>query len=133
MYCLMDVNDPIIREYRIRRCACTLIPARPKQGAGCVCPRCGKTCRQCSGHGWVERSTKQFHRILSAVRAEIARRVRTRGHPPGYVRLSAVEIEVLLNKQVNEEAGHWIAGYVDPGPPLRVFDVLIVCDRRRHG
>jgi hypothetical protein len=44
--------------------------------------------------------------------------------------LSTNEVRILVRKRRAEARDHWIHEYVDPGPPVRVFDVIVVTDRR---
>lgn len=134
MHCKMDVDDPFLRDpdaYRRRGCRCGVSPIPPEVGFGCRCPRCGKLCRRCPGFGYVLPPVRQTHQILSSIRSFIRRRVRTRGCPPGFVRLRVEEVDALLRKLAEERKGHWIRDCVEPGPPARVFDVLVVEDLRR--
>jgi len=131
----MDVDDPFVRdpeEYRRMTCECETPPAPPEVSFGCRCPSCGAQCRECSGFGYAAPPIRRVHQILSYVRSQIRRRVRTRGHPPGYVRLTRDEIRVLQRKRRLEDVDHWIHEYVDVGPPVRVFDVIVVVDRRKE-
>lgn len=130
----MDVDDYFCRDpaqYRRMGCRCAVDPAPPKVDFGCLCPSCGAQCRECSGYGFSDPPVKRVHQILSRVRSRIRRRVRTRGNPPGFVRLTQVEIRTLLRKREDEDADHWIKEYVEPGPPVRVMDVIVVVDRRK--
>jgi len=65
------------------------------------------------------------------VRTRVKRFTRLRGRPPGYVRLEEHDARELTRKWEMEAETHWIREYVDPGPPLRVFDLIVVIDRRR--
>lgn len=134
MRCRMDDEDEwctLSGQFRRRGCSCVVSPIPPETGIGCQCPRCGSTCRKCPGFGFAQPQPRRPHRIVSAVRSQIKRLVRLRGSPPGFVRLAPVEVEALLRKLGDEDVDHWIHQVVDAGPPLRVFDVLIVRDRRR--
>lgn len=77
-------------------------------------------------------STKRVHEILGRIRSRIKRQTKNRGRPPGYVRLVYVDVRVLLRKLRSESEDHWIREFVDPGPPVRVFDTIVVIDRRRE-
>jgi hypothetical protein len=130
----MDVDDDFVlpRDYRTMACDCRVNPSPPLVLSGCRCTSCNATCRECPGYGFVQAPEKRFHQILTRVRSMIRRRVRIKGSPPGYVRLSNNEIRVLVRKRRAEDSGHWINDYVDLGPPIRVFDVLVVPDRRKR-
>lgn len=130
----MDVDDLFAIEpatWRNRVCACVSMPIRPGQFHGCLCPLCGAQCKECTGFGFAKAPPRRFHQILSRVRSQINRRMRVRGAPPGYVRLNENEIGTILRKFSEEDQAHWINEYVDPGPPLRIFDVIIIRDRRK--
>lgn len=130
----MDVADEFLADpsrYRRRACGCGSFPEPPRTGAGCRCPVCGADCRLCGGFGVLAPSAVRVHRILSRVRSQLRRRTRLTGRPPGFVRLAPTEVRALLGKREAEETGHWIRDYVEPGPPLRVFDVIIVVDGRK--
>jgi hypothetical protein len=136
MYCQMDVADEFLRAhphlYRRRGCGCAVLPVPPLVGSGCRCAACGARCTQCLGFGYAAPPIKRVAQILSRVRSQIRRRTRQRGFPPGFVRLTCFDVRALLRKLEAEDATHWIHTYVDAGPPVRVFDVLIVTDRRRE-
>lgn len=136
MYCKMDVDDIFVLtqnlEPRRMACECAAAPAPVLVDHGCRCTACGKQCRECPGFGHAAPQVKRVHQILSRVRSQIRRRTRTRGHPPGFVRLSRIEIRLLLRKRKHEEEDHWIRAFVEPGPPVRVYDVIVVTDRRRE-
>jgi len=134
MYCKMDFDDPFVRdpaEYRLRGCGCASEPTPPRIGSGCVCPDCASACRACLGFGFSVPPVRRAHQILSSVGTFVRRQVRARGAPPEFVRLVPAEIRVLLDKIEGEEEGHRIREWVDPGPPPRVYGVLVVEDRRR--
>lgn len=133
MFCKMDVDDRCAdpRLWRKMACDCPALPTPPIVRHGCLCP-CGAQCLECPGFGYAQAPEKRFHQILSRVRSVIRRRVRTRGRPPGYVRLSREEIRVLVRKRRAEDADHWICDYVEVGPPVRIFDVIVVTDRRKR-
>jgi hypothetical protein len=128
----MDVDDEYAdpRRYRKMACACAAPPAPPLVAFGCRCEACGSPCRECPGFGFASPPEKNCQQILSRVRSLINRRVRAGGRPPGYIRLSWNEVRVLSRKRRAETREHWISEYVDLGPPVRVFDVIIVVDRR---
>jgi len=131
----MDVDDNFaLQAGRLRKmaCDCPTPPDRPLVDRGCRCPSCGATCKECPGYGYASPPVKRVHQILSRVRSQIRRRTRVRGNPPGFVRLTMIEIRLLLRKRRNEETHHWIRDFVDPGPPVRVYDVIVVVDRRRE-
>jgi hypothetical protein len=132
----MDLDDAfsVYRglEPRKMACACAARPEPSTVDCGCVCGACGASCRECPGFGYAAPPVKRVHQILSRVRSQIRRRTRTRGHPPGFVRLTRIEIRLLLRKRKGEEVDHWIRDFVDPGPPVRVYDVIVVADRRRE-
>lgn len=132
MFCNMDVDDNLAdpRNFRKMACACDSKPTPPLVAFGCRCELCGSTCRECPGFGFASPPEKNCQQILTRVRSIIRRRFRKVGHPPGYVRLTRNEIRVLTRKRRAETRGHWIHEYVDPGPPVRVFDVIVVVDRR---
>ncbi len=132
MFCKMDVDDDFATPdvYRRMACACAANPAAPLVSFGCRCEACDATCRECPGFGFAAPPERNCQQILSRVRAVINRRSRSNRRPPGFVRLSKSEIRVLVRKRRAESRGHWIHEYVDPGPPVRVFDVLVVVDRR---
>lgn len=135
MYCKMDVDDhrfPDRRYWRKRACDCPTLPAAPLVRHGCRCEECGARCLECPGFGFAQAPEKHFHQILSRVRSIIRRRVRSRGRPPGFVRLPIAEIRVLVRKRRAEDQAHWINEYVDLGPPVRIFDVIVVADRRKR-
>lgn len=135
MWCKMDVDDAFVpdpREWRRIGCDCAAVPVPALVAFGCRCDACGATCRECPGFGYVAPPARSCQEILSRVAAGINRRVRSRGRPPGYVRLAGSEVGVLLRKRRVESADHWIRECVDPGPPVRVFDVLVVVDRRQR-
>lgn len=133
MYCKMDVDDNLAdpRFWRKMACECGEKPTAPRMAHGCLCPACAKQCFECPGFGFAQEPEKRFIKILTHVRSVIRRRVRTVGRPPGYVRLTTAEIRVLVRKRRAEDSDHWINDYVDVGPPVRVFDVIVVEDRRR--
>lgn len=81
----------------------------------------------------MEHPVRRFHRILASVQTQIRRRTRRHGHDPGFIRLPGREIEVIIEKLNAEGVDHWTVAerYFDPGPPLRILDVLIVEDNRR--
>ncbi len=131
----MDVDDEFVRDssaYRIKGCACTVDPVAPKIGCGCRCPECGKHCRGCVGFGFTAPPTKRVHEILGRIRTRIKRHRKSRGRPPGYVRLEGIDVRALLQKWRSEGSEHWIRGVVDPGPPVKIFDVIVVVDRRKE-
>lgn len=131
----MDVDDPFVRDpgdCRRMGCDCRSIPTAPEVDYGCLCPDCGATCLECVGFGYAAPPVRKFHQILSRVRGQIRRRTRVRGNPPGYVRLSEGEIGVILRKRTEEDEGHWIHEVVELGPPMRIFDVIVVRDRRKR-
>jgi len=137
LYCKMDVDDDFLllrgdeRLFRRRGCRCAALPTPVENGEGCRCVRCGAVCRKCPGFGYCEHPVRRFHRILASVRAQIQRRLRQRGHEPGFIRLQPKEIAVLIEKLRREGEGHWCAEWIDLGPPLRILDVFIVEDLRR--
>lgn len=134
MYCKMDVDDgfAVPGDYRKMACGCEALPSVPLVACGCRCDDCGATCRECPGFGFAQAPEKHYHQILSRVRSIIRRRVRSHGRPPGFVRLDRNEIRVLVRKRRAEDRDHWIRMYVDVGPPVRVFDVIVVIDRRKR-
>jgi hypothetical protein len=134
MYCKMDVDDDRAdpRLARLMACECPALPTKPTVECGCLCPSCGSQCKECPGFGFAQAPEKRFLEILTRVRSIIRRRVRTGGRPPGFVRLARAEIRVLVRKRRAEDPDHWINEYVDLGPPVRVFDVLVVTDRRKR-
>lgn len=134
MNCKLDVDD-VLRERlglvpRRMECACARDPLPVRVGHGCLCSGCGAQCTECPGYGYAQAPEKRFHQILSRVRTTINRRLKVRGRPPGFVRLPAADIGVLVRKRRSEEGDHWIHAYVDVGPPVRVFDVIVIADRR---
>jgi hypothetical protein len=131
----MDVDDEFFRDptaYRRMGCSCASEPGAPATAHGCVCTGCGARCLECPGFGYAQAPEKRFHQILSRARSIIRRKVRTRGRPPGYLRLTVDEIRVLVRKRRAEDPQHWINEYVDLGPPVRLFDVIVVIDRRKR-
>lgn len=135
MYCKMDVDDEFVRDisaYRVVGCECLVNPVAPAKGCGCKCSTCGKQCKGCIGFGFPAPPTKRVHEVLGRIRSRIKRQRRNRGRPPGYVRLVSTDVRALLRKWRSEESEHWIRGIVDPGPPVRVFDVIVIVDRRRE-
>lgn len=132
MFCKMDVDDAYAAPgtYRKMACRCDALPAPPLVAFGCRCDSCGTPCRECPGFGFASPPERNCQQILSRARAVINRQVRVRGRPPGYIRLSWNEIRVLMRKRRAETRDHWICEYVDPGPPVRLFDVIVVVDRR---
>ena len=84
------------------------------------------------GFGYTVPPVKRVHQILAHVRGQIRRRTRLRGHPPGFVYLKRLEISLLLRKRKAELPDHWIRDFVEIGPPVRVYGVLVVADRRRE-
>lgn len=137
MYCKIDVDDVFYagdtRRFRILACDCAVLPVAPAESDfGCVCGDCRQKCRRCSGFGYAKPPTRRFHEILTRVRSQIRQRVRIRGVPPGFVRLTHDEIDVVMRKFRAEDHGHWVRDYVAPGPPVRVFDVLVVRDSRKE-
>ena len=131
----MDLDDEFVRqrmEPRRMACGCVSRPEPPKVDFGCLCSSCGAQCRECPGFGFAAPPVKRVHQILSRVRSQIRRRTRVRGHPPGFVRLTRIEIRLLLRKRKAELFDHWIRDFVEPGPPVRVYDVIVVADRRRE-
>jgi hypothetical protein len=133
MFCKMDVDDRFLSdaaEYRQMVCGCDLPPSPPLVDCGCRCGACGATCRECPGFGFASPPERNCQEILSRVRAVINRRCRAIRRPPGFVRLGDNEVRQLLRKRRAEDRTHWIHEYVEPGPPVRVFDVLVVIDRR---
>jgi hypothetical protein len=132
MYCKMDVDDRYAdpRHWRTMACGCAESPTAPTTAHGCRCPACAAQCLECPGFGYAQAPEKRFHEILTHVRSVIRRRVRRCGRPPGFVRLARPEIRVLVRKRRAEDPDHWINDYVELGPPVRVFDVLVVTDRR---
>lgn len=135
MFCKMDVDDLLRARLgmkpRLMACRCQVPPEPPRVDFGCFCPRCGAACKECSGFGHVRPPEKNFHQVMTRVRGLIGRHVRTRGQPPGFVRLAQDEVDALTRKRTVEADDHWIVDYVDLGPPLRLFDVIVVVDRRR--
>lgn len=133
MFCKMDVDDDRA-DPRLRRkmgCDCDALPIPPIVAHGCLCQDCGAQCRECPGWGFAQAPEKRFLEILTRVRSIIRRRVRRSGRPPGFVRLPRREIRVLVRKRRSEDPDHWINDYIDLGPPVRVFDVIVVTDMRR--
>jgi hypothetical protein len=136
----MDVDDDFLlmrgdeRLYRRRGCRCPAVPIPPESGSGCRCPRCGASCLKCPGFGFMEHPVRRFHRILASVTSQIRRRLRQRGHEPGFIRLSSREIRVIVEKLNQEEKGHWTIKerWIDPGPPLLILGVFVVEDLRRE-
>ena len=134
MHCKMDVDDAFRADpadYRRLGCDCAVDPVAPATDAGCACPSCGSSCRECPGFGFATPPEKRFFEIISRVRALTRRRVRARGQVPGYVRLLPSEVRVLVRKVRSESPGHWVGEYVDLGPPIKVFDMIIIPDWRR--
>lgn len=130
----MDVDDDFRTDpadYRRMGCECAVEPCAPAVSFGCLCPSCGATCKDCPGFGYAEPPQRKFHHILSRIRSQIRRRERRRGHPPCYVRVVEADIRVLLRKRLSEEADHWIHSHIDLGPPLRIYDVIVIADRRK--
>jgi hypothetical protein len=135
----MDVDDDFLLlrggegMFRRRGCRCAAPPTPVENGEGCRCGRCGAVCRKCPGFGFSEHPVRRFHRILASVTSQIKRRLRQRGHEPGFIRLPVPEIRVIVEKVRNEEPGHWTVKerWVDLGPPLRILDVFVVEDLRR--
>lgn len=130
----MDIDDPFVTEVRgcrLMGCSCQAVPEPPEVDHGCLCPSCSSQCKECIGFGYAAPPVKRFHQILSRVRSQIRRRVRVRGNPPGFVRLSEEEIRVILRKRTSEDEDHWVRDFVELGPPIRVFDVIVVRDRRK--
>lgn len=135
MYCKMDVDDPFRLdplEYRRIGCGCAVDPTPSTVEHGCVCPSCSARCLECPGFGYTQIPEKKFYQILSHARSIVRRKVRTRGRPPGFLRLTVEEIRVLIRKRRAEDPDHWINEYVDLGPPVRIFDVPVVVDRRKR-
>lgn len=139
LLCKMDVDDDFLRTrgdpdlFRRRGCRCTALPVQPEHGFGCVCGKCGARCTKCPGFGNVGDRVRRFYAIMDSVLAQIKQRVR-RGRPdPGFVRLSVREIQVVVSKIQREDRGHWSVReeYVDLGPPLRIYEVYVVEDRRK--
>lgn len=131
----MDVDDVFVRDpvaYRIVRCKCAVKPLPVKSGFGCKCSACGAVCRNCIGFGFLAAPTKRVHEVLGRIRSRINRQTKNRGRPPGYVRLVHVDVRTLLRKWRSEGEDHWIREVVDPGPPVRIFDTIVVIDRRRE-
>lgn len=128
MYCKMDVDDLFkIDEYRRINCKCKTYPTLPKKDYGCRCEKCKKTCRQCIGFGWVNPPNKKVNNILRAIKT----RLKMHNLPPGFIRVRENDIKILLAKRKNEADDHWIRDYVDI-EPLRIFDILVVIDRRKY-
>jgi hypothetical protein len=134
VFCKMDVDDAFADpgSYRLRGCGCAANPTPVSVGSGCACGDCGGKCGLCPGFGFAQAPERRFHQILSRVRSVVRRSVRTAGRPPGFVRLSLAEIRVLARKRRAEATDHWIYDYVDLGPPVRIFDVIVVADRRKR-
>lgn len=132
----MDIDDDYVLsgkiEPRLMKCNCKSIPIAPRVDFGCQCPMCKSKCKKCPGFGYSTPPLKRVHQILSRVRSQIKRRTRSKGCPPGYVRLTIIEIRLLLRKYRNEDCDHWIREFVEPGPPVRIYGVIVVVDRRRE-
>ena len=134
MHCKMDVDDHFRTDpaaYRRMGCGCAVDPAPPEVSFGCRCPSCGATCQECPGFGYAEPPQRRFHHVLSRIRSQVRRRERRRGNPPCYVRVTEADIRVLLRKRLAEDPDHWIHRVIDLGPPLRIYDVITIADRRR--
>jgi hypothetical protein len=133
MFCKMDVDDGFAqpRTWRRMACGCAERPVAVEVEHGCRCPSCSSQCRECPGFGFAEVPERKFLQILRRIRSVIRRGVRRRGRPPGFVRLAVEDVRVIGRKRRAEDRDHWIHDYVEPGPPLRIFDVMIVTDKRR--
>lgn len=129
MYCKMDVDDYFKKEntYRLMNCRCKTFPKKAKINFGCLCSRCKRTCRECIGFGWVNPPNKKVNNILRSIKT----RIRMNKKPPGFIRVRENDINILLAKRKNESEDHWIRDYVDI-KPLRIFDILVVVDRRKY-
>ncbi len=134
MFCKMDVDDHLvpIRSRRVLACRCLADPGPRRIGAGCRCTRCGAECGECAGFGVYGVAPRRFHAILASVKASVNRKVRTSGRPPGFVRLRREEVEVVLAKYSAEDEDHWIRSHVEVGPPLTIYGVIVVTDRRKR-
>ncbi len=135
MFCKMDVDDNLLpdpREYRLRGCKCVVDPGPPLVEYGCICTSCDTKCRKCPGFGYAKAPEKRFYQILSRARSVIRRKVRTCGRTPGYLRLSNAEVRVLIRKRNAEDPDHWINECFEVGPPVRIYDVIVVVDRRKR-
>lgn len=146
MRCLMDIRDDELRRetdrfyqprdpstFRHMRCKCDVDPVEPQRlpgASGCVCPICGAHCKKCSGF-WVQRSEPCFHRTLRRALDLIDRGNRFKKRPPDYVRMGEDEIDVLREKVLGEDSNHMVHQIIDPGPPLRVYGVVVIADKRR--
>ncbi len=132
----MDIEDDYVLsgrvEARLRVCNCKSKPIPPKEDYGCLCESCGAKCKKCPGFGYTVPPLKRVHQILSRIRSHIKRRTKIKGNPPGYIRLTLAEKRLLLRKYNNEDSDHWIKGFIEPGPPVRIFGVIVVNDRRRE-
>jgi hypothetical protein len=132
----MDIDDDYVLSGKIKprlmKCSCKSIPTAPKVDYGCQCPSCKSKCKKCPGFGYSTPPLKRVHQILSRVRSQIKRSDRSKGHPPGFIRLSIIEIRLLLRKHHNEDNDHWIRDIVEPGPPVKIYGVIVVEDRRRE-
>lgn len=139
MRCLMDVRDDEIQAeqnpryqrrdpstFRRLGCGCDVQPEPSRYDYGCRCPDCGKTCRECPGHGWVIKPTQKWSDVVVSVKNKIRSSMRRTGAPPPMLRLSQTEIDVVVAKWHNEDDDHHVKLYVNPGPPLRIFDIPVV-------
>lgn len=146
MRCLMDIRDEELRreterfhqprdpsEFRRMKCRCDVDPVEPPREpgeSGCVCPRCDARCKECNGF-FAIKAEACFYKTLARARDLIMRGVYFRKHPPGFIRMSEDEIAALVEKVSGEEPGHWSRQYVDPGPPVSVYGVVVIPDKRR--
>lgn len=131
MRCKMDVDDPQANLIRKMACVHNAEPQTPTEGSGCSCSTCGVTCRECIGFGFVSIAPRRCQEILTAIRSQILRAMKVKGRPPGFVRLRDPEIEVVRRKFRSEDDSHWVKWLVRDGPPLRIYDVMVVSDIRK--
>lgn len=133
MLCKMDTDDALVVTPRVVGCRCRAGTVRPRVGLGCTCAACKHHCKLCSGFGSQNQvAVISVNSILTKVHRRASQLLAV-GRPLPFVRITTDEILAIMRKVSNEDSSHYIHEMVDPGPPMRVFGVLVVEDWRKHG
>lgn len=137
--CLIDIRDDEVRadrEQTYRRrdpstfrrmgCGCDSDPVRVRHDHGCRCSSCGEVCRECPGMGWARPQRPRAHKVIDRVRKLIRLGTENRGAPPEILRLTRKEIGSVVHKWHEDDEDNEIRKIVDVGPPLRIYNTVIV-------
>lgn len=132
--CKMDIDDDFKRArqlFRLKKCRCKVPPIKPDKMYGCLCPKCGKQCKECIGFGFVETPQRKFYEVYKHAVSLIKTAYRFNRKPPGYIRMSEEDVKTIKRKLKSERKDNFIRDYVSLGPPLKVLETTIIVDHRK--